>query len=262
MERELPIYEIHRTKFLVDVKANELRQQDNHRNKISFSEMRYEETYYEFKYDRIKKSKADFLSDGPRDVAKVAIPQKTELDPSGMAERYGLKVEEIKGKSDFEIMVDQEKYRLRAAGVLPIVHIAGHPFFVDLRLRELRPKDDLLNNIKLDRLDVNKNDNYEFFYKPSTRQVVEIKLNIKTLPKGVFLVEVPKDTVLDPYGVAKIYGVNEKDWLINHPIKSELSAKTTPIEKTPVKDLIKKNKEQGLLKKNRKGPDNKKGKHL
>ena len=37
----------------------------------------------------------------------IEIPEFVGLDPVGMAQKYGLTVDEVKTKTDFELMVDQ-----------------------------------------------------------------------------------------------------------------------------------------------------------
>src|SRR6201999_2781614 len=68
----------------------------------------------------------------------VHVPQMTELDPQNMAVKYGCTVGQLKGKPDFEIMVDQQALAFRREGMLPKIAISGEVFTIDLRMQELR----------------------------------------------------------------------------------------------------------------------------
>lgn len=94
MERKLPIAEIAGTSFYVDVKREELRQTDDAGNRISFNELAENKKGYSFVYDTRKKNVPDRHSEDDRErTIRVTLPALMELDPAGLAEKYGIPVE-------------------------------------------------------------------------------------------------------------------------------------------------------------------------
>ena len=98
MERKLPIAEIAGTSFYVDVLREELRQTDKSENRISFNELAETGEGYSFNYDirtkNIPQRDADVESDREY-LVKVTLPALMELDPEGIAEKYGIPIEAL-----------------------------------------------------------------------------------------------------------------------------------------------------------------------
>ena len=98
MERKLPIAEIAGTSFFVDVLREELRQTDKSENRISFNELAETGEGYSFNYDirtkNIPQRDADVESDREY-LVKVTLPALMELDPVGIAEKYGIPIEAL-----------------------------------------------------------------------------------------------------------------------------------------------------------------------
>jgi len=104
MKRELPVFNIEGTDFLVDVDKRWLIQAGNPGNFFEFIDMEDKGTHYEMFYD--KRYKCEVVGVGPRDdqMIDIKIPPMVVLDPVGVAEKYGLTVEGLKGKTDMDIM--------------------------------------------------------------------------------------------------------------------------------------------------------------
>lgn len=94
MERKLPIAEIAGTSFYVDVLREELRQTDDASNRISFNELSENKGGYCFIYDKRTKNVPENKSDNETEsLVKVILPALMELDPVGIAEKYGIPIE-------------------------------------------------------------------------------------------------------------------------------------------------------------------------
>lgn len=136
--RPLPTFTIEGTTFLVDIHKQVLRQANDPDNEISFiNNMQDNGTFYGLLYDLDEKRAAEDLFDQNR-VKGIDVPTLIELDPQGMSAKYGIPETELKGKTDFEVIVDQDWLAERKKGVLPRVNIAGEEFIIDLPLQELR----------------------------------------------------------------------------------------------------------------------------
>ncbi len=193
--RELPVINIEGTDFIVDVNNLQLTQKSNPENVIPISEMDETKNGYTFQYDRMSRNIAIF--DMWENIT-VKIPEFVVLDPVGMAQKYGLNVEEVKVKTDFDLMIDQEALDNRISGQLPSIDISGHIFYVDIKMGKLRPKDDFESKgIVFDKISEYYDQDrrvYAIPYNPIKHEFQEIDyLTITELPKNLIAVEIPTD---------------------------------------------------------------------
>jgi hypothetical protein len=131
-------FEIEGILFIVDIERQALVEFQNPANEISFIDhMRDLGTHYELRFDPAIGSAAS-KDQSNNEVKTIHVPQMTALDPLNMAKRYGITEEQVKGKPDFEVIVDQEALAIRKNGKLPLIDIQGEAFVVDLRMHELR----------------------------------------------------------------------------------------------------------------------------
>ena len=243
--REAPIYVIERTSFLVDVDRQVLRQTNDPDNKISFiNQMQDHGSYYRLRYDLDARHAADHLTDENR-VVVIDIPQMSALDPEGMSERYNIPAAKLAGMADFDVIVNADLLQARLAGQPPIIDLAGDHFTVDLRLRELRHAKNSYPVISLKSFELSEDGNhYQAFYQPLLQQVVQIDPRLTEFPDGVIMLRLPNDIGLDPIGVARQYGTDEKEFLRRCPIQKELKAEVIPLSETNVPAIIRRNREQ------------------
>lgn len=184
------------------------------------------------------------------DSITVKISEFVVFDPVGMAQKYKHPVDEISGKSDFDLMVDQKAYDMRVnKGMLPTVNIAGHTFYVDIRMDMLRPKDDFLSKgIAFGRIDhyfSEERDAYLIPYDPKKHEFRELDYdNLLSIPKDLIAVEFPFQRVLDPIGWNRNGGWDIKEDLKHIGLKSHFQAKVVPWKETYIHDIIKDNLEK------------------
>lgn len=244
MERELPVINIEGTDFIVDIARLELRQKTDPNNTIAFEDMRATGEGYTFDYSLKNKNLPDMFD---RQSITVKISEFATIDPEGMAARYNYPLDEIKGKSDFELMVDQKTFDMRVnKGILPTVDIAGHIFYVDIRMDRLRPKDDFLSNgivfSDIESYYDLENRTYTIPYNPNTREFQEPDyLNLREPPKDIIAVRFPSERLLDRIGWNRKYGLEITHGLIRNGLKLQFAAKKVPWAKTFLVDLIKSN---------------------
>jgi hypothetical protein len=178
------------------------------------------------------------------DWAHIKIPQLIELDPEGMAAKYGYTAKELTGKTDFEVMVNQEAYNLRNLGVLPKIGIADDLFIADLRLHQLRHAQQPEIVLRLKDFDLSSDGlAYFAFYHPATRQLRELDPKLTEFPDGVVKIQLPGEVELDPVFFARQYQINERDLLRRYPIQKETKAKVIPLSETGVPAMIQRNRE-------------------
>ncbi|UUW07267.1 hypothetical protein NLG42_14255 [Flavobacterium plurextorum] len=261
MGKILPTIEIEGTTFIIDVVKEELVEKANPHNIMAIKNMFYAGHTYQFDYDINTRNLAGIESafDFKENVTikKITIPNLTQLDPLRMAQRYNTTVENIKGKTDFELTISPGslldlRWNQR---ILPILKIAGHPFFVDIAGNKLRPKDDFKSKgIGLDQI----NDYYDRIahayiipYNPKTHEFQEIDhLAITKLPEEIIVVQFPHLQELDrvgwnvKYGFPPSYCIRENEFLM------DFKSRTLPWAETNIPNSIKRNLEEKRNQKN------------
>lgn len=243
--RQVLIFTIEGTSFLVDLDKQVLRQTNDQDNEISFiNNMQDHGTFYRLLYDLDEKRAAEDLFDQNR-VKVIDLPPLTELDPEGMAVKYGIPESRLKGKTDFEVIVDQDWLAERRSGVLPRIHIAGEEFTVDLRLQELRHTRNFFPVISLKSFELTGDgEYYQAFYHPAMKQTVSIDPKLTEFPESVVQIRLPNELGLDPVATARRYGIDENDLLRRYPPKKDLKAAVIPLADTGIPALIRHNREQ------------------
>jgi hypothetical protein len=245
MERELPTITIEGTAFLVDVANSALREKGRETNIIRFDDMRHSDNQYSFDYDLKEKNIPSLWSHNKTSV--VSIPEQVVLDPDGLARKYKLSLEEVKGKTDFEIMVDPVAYDLRVnRGILPTIEIAGHLFYVDLQMDKLRPKDDFLSRgivfSDIENYYDEDKRRYTIPYNPKTHEFQEPDYRtIRELPKDLIAVRFSSERLLDRIGWNRKYGFEITHGLAKNGLKLQFEARQVAWKKTFLVDLIKSN---------------------
>jgi len=189
MERKLPIWKIDNVAYQVDVDYGLLRQVTRPERIIPFVELEDTGTGY-------RRSGKD----------GAVIPYMVKLDPQGVGSKYNIPINQLPQR-DSELKCDRKLLADRLQGKLPTIDIAGHPFFVDLRLDLLRPKDDFKTmGIKLSQLPVDRsNSSFQFFYDAQEHLPVSYDPNWKVAPEGLMAIEIPRELVLDPIGTLNKY---------------------------------------------------------
>lgn len=229
MKRELPVYTIEGTDFLVDVEKLQIRENGNPENTISIlDDMRDVGDSYVFDYNSKEKNIPGFLSDD-KDITVIKMPELVTLDPMGMCEKYGYRLEDITHKTDFDLMVDQSALQQRLMGRLTTVDIAGHTFYVDIPMDMLRPKDDFLSNgivfREIDHYYDEDKGAYIIPYNPQTHEFQELDYDgIIALPKELIAIQIPHESVLDPIGINRKVGLDEMNDLKRTNIRSHFEA--------------------------------------
>lgn len=258
MERELPVYRIEGTDFVVDVQQLALREKANPANVISLRDMREVKDGYVFDYSPQQKN-LPALWTPDSEYTTVKIPEFVRLDPVGVAEKYGYALPAVAGKSDFDLMVDQQALGMRLMGRLPTVDIAGHTFYVDLRMDMLRPKDDFMSEgIRFRQIDHywnEANNEYAIPYHPRTHAFKELNYDtIKAVPTNLMVVAFRHESELDPVGWNRRMGVPETDGLKLTGIRLHHEARTVDWKETSLQQFIDRNLHQEQTRQERK-PD-------
>jgi hypothetical protein len=242
--RQPPIFQFEGLSFLVDIDKQVLCQTNNGSHEISFiTQMIDRGDHYILPFDLIRKRVADniFAHD---QVEPIVVPPLVKLDPEGMSEKYGVPIDQLAGKTDFEVIVNQEALLQRENGVLPRINIAGQDFTIDLRLQELRHTEFFFPVLSLKSFDLTDDGgHYVAFYEPIMKQVVNIDPKLTEFPDGIIRIKLPNEIGLDPLGTAQKYGMNERELLRRHPIQKELKAEVIPLSETNIPALIQRNRE-------------------
>ncbi|WP_288244304.1 hypothetical protein [uncultured Chryseobacterium sp.] len=166
MEVNLPEIEICDTIFQFDIDNLVLTEKNDPNNLLFFNEMLDHLTHYEFFYSKINKNTPTERRLGPADdifnesersreefansLVKVRVPRIAEIDPEGMMLKYNCSLDDIKNKTDFDIIVDQGVLRRRLSGERVKIDIAGIVYEVDAITNSLRPVNGTIDRINLE----------------------------------------------------------------------------------------------------------------
>ncbi|MBZ4036731.1 hypothetical protein K6T82_18315 [Flavobacterium sp. 17A] len=266
MESNLPSITIEGTAFLVDVIKQELRENASQQNIIKIKDMLYVGHGYKFQYDTSTKNAATFeaISDfgDTSHIKDVTIPNLADIDPLRTAEKYNLKIEDIKGKSDFELSLKKgSSLHLRVTDkVLPVLKIDGHDFYVDMESDKLRPKDDS-NSKGIDFSTISEYYDrtvqaYIIPYNPKTREFQEVDHDaITEIPKEIIMVQFPHQIELDRVGWNMKHGFGPGYAVDENRLQLHFTAETLPWNKTNIPESIARNIEELKTEKNAKTND-------
>lgn len=245
MERELPIIKIEGTEFLLDVNRVVLQEKDSPENTISFFEMDDEGLGYSFEYS-LQNRNMPGPWDKEADCTVIRLPQLVEMDPEGMAEKYGLAMTDLKGITDFDLMVDTAALEQRLKGRLTTIDIAGHTFYVDIPMDKLRPKDDFLSKgivfNDVDHCYCEEEKVYTVPYNPAKREFQEPDYDSLTeFPKDLILVKFPNERILDPVGYNRKHGDDLLVGLKETSVRTHFTARIIDWKETGLQERIEDN---------------------
>lgn len=245
MKRELPIYNIEGTDFIVDVENLQLKEKARPDNTIRLVDMWDAGNGYSFEYSRRTKNLPVEYDDNEMPVG-VKIPELVKLDPIGMADKYGYSLLSIQGKSDFAIMVDQQALGRRLRGQLPTLEVAGHTFVVNMAMNRLYPKDGFITSeisfAEIEHYYDLEQHSYIVPYNLQTKQFVVLDSDkVTSFPEHMVPVSFPHERILDPVGYNREYGLDESHGLKFTNIKSHFEAKIVDWKDTHFLNILKKN---------------------
>ena len=247
MTRELPIINIQGTDFTVDIERLQLTEKSNDNNFIPFGYMADVSGGYEFDYGLESRNMHSIWTE--EESVRIKIPPLVELDPIGMSQKYKIPIGQITGKTDFEVMVNQEAFDLRVnKGILPTIDIAGDLFHVVLDKGRLIPKDDPRSAgipiPSFERYDQVLGENV-FAYDPKRKQIKDIDyLKITEIPSNLIAIKLPFSFTLDPVGWNWQQNRDTKFGLKTSNFRMHFSSPKIPWEKTDLPDIIKENIEE------------------
>lgn len=256
MERDLPIISIKGTDFVVDVINGELRERDRQQNIMDIKYMNYvgNGKRYTFFYDLITKNLptkeriSEIVFTDNNEVQEVKIPELNSIDPIGMAKKHNLSLEEVKGRTDFELTIKPGSLLdLRwNKGILPTLDIYGHTFYVDLQMDMLRAKDDFRSKgiVFSDIQNFYDENSQRYFipYHPKAHEFRKIDYEtITQIPKDLIVVSFYHETILDPVGWIRKYGFDPIEGMDNSKLKVNFKATTETWAHIFVPEKIKEN---------------------
>lgn len=155
---------------------------------------------------------------------------KIENDNKEFLESY----KALKGKEAFDARTKK--------GMLPIIDIAGHPFYIHLRIGLLQPKDDFSTmGIEIKKLSMDEESrNMVCYYDTVQKEVVTIGPSITDYPPNVVRLEIPNLYILDPVGMARLEGKDDDRYYLQDGIRQKMyhMAKITPLQKIDVAQII------------------------
>jgi hypothetical protein len=240
MNYGLPIYKIDGTKFIVDLRNNRLCKLGSSDQELFFRDMIYRDSGYLCKVERNWIGKYN----GHNEFGQlyIEVPHKAILDPKTMARLTDRQLREIKGKTDFELVVNQNDYHERRKSVLPRVDINGKVYRFDGETGLFSAKGSALPALDAQRFVLHKFEpTMSAYFDTKDNCLVDLDFrNLTQMPADVIRITLPIPFVIDGYGAAKRNGFEVKDTLMRYPTQTFFIAKIIPLEETAVGELFRK----------------------
>ncbi|HCD9234113.1 TPA: hypothetical protein NEG48_001086 [Elizabethkingia anophelis] len=254
--KELPIVHIAERPFYVNVKNYEFIDCEYLPNTLNIFDMQYTGNSYKFLYSEAHHGIADQY-EADQNNRIVEVPTFVQLDPGALAQKYNCQLQDLIGKTDYDIMIDKQALFDRLSGRLTTIDICDHTFYVDFHMQKLRPHDDFLSpGISFEDLEENFNlttHHYEIPYDAKKHTVGEIDYeNIVKIPQNLTCVAIPELQKLDPVGYARSEGWDLHTILRETPQLKHFQARSVDWKDTYLPVIIKENK----------GKERKKGLHI
>lgn len=247
-EQELPEFMVDGRPFLVDVQHNQILDKANPLRTYHIEDMRLEENGYRFWLDP---SNGEISRWDSNASVEISMPWLSNLDPQGMAKKYNKEISDVIGKSDYEVIVDQEVvFERQKAGRLPRVEIEKHIFYAYVREGRLQPHGNFhTDGIRFDDIEDYLYPNeraYLIPYDPKKQEFREIDLGrITEFPKDLVMIEIPPMEKIDPIKyLYTIHAYGPQDFEINCPPQSLFKAVKVHWKETPIAEFIEENKKR------------------
>jgi hypothetical protein len=246
MKTTIPRVILDGTLFDLDHSGRQFIQTGYAENRISFDSLERHNDYYLLNYNPLKKQVMTPTSiRGNTDQLKViSIHQAILTEPGNALDTGGFcKVHNQQSYAkDLGILLVDEAIDARLMGKLPVIDIAGHPFYVDLRMRALRPHDDFINQLEFKNMYLYKKDEFQCFYEPAGHRQVKLDERTTTYPEGIVGIYIPSEKQLDPISYARLAGLPETSLLPKYPQQTNLKAEVKPLSRTWLGAQIKQNR--------------------
>lgn len=119
----------------------------------------------------------------------------------------------------------------RLVGHLPIINIYGQPFFIDIRVQQLRSVADYGKYLPFYLMQPDPmTHGRRFLYDPKGRALYHPLDSNVDVPDTLVLVHLPLDLQMDPIGVARMNGYDMDLALKMYPVQKELKAIVTELD--------------------------------
>lgn len=229
-----PVLNIMGTGFYVEIHSQSLIEVNDPSNIISFHDMTDHGSHYTMCYHLRYKNWPCEL-DNPADSLNITIPQLVVLDPEGMARKYHVELEDIKGRRDIEFLnPNYEGFLARISGELPLIDIAGERYVIDMERQELRLSRDGSCRLTFTDLEAGSpledDFSYRFLYDTKLRRATSYTDSSSDSASSIVVVELPDLSRLDPVGAARKNGYKDDYYIREHPIEKNPKAVIRDLE--------------------------------
>jgi hypothetical protein len=241
----LPILVIREVPFIIDPYKRQLIRFNDPEKIISLDELKFNNGFYFFDFDTITFKPAIDLR-GPEAMAdrftSVTIPATIIDAPAKLLKDIQDDMNRRSQALSWGFHLGDKNVALRLSGVLPHIDLAGTDFTVDWRLRQMRKTELPWKNISFDDFEMDDcGDKYLCFFNTQTHELYMPPEDLMELPEHIVVLEIPNELDLDPIAVAREYGSDLYELLIEHPIAENLTAKVSPLSETGLPAMIENN---------------------
>ncbi|PTS99882.1 hypothetical protein DBR11_11455 [Pedobacter sp. HMWF019] len=235
LEQELPKYQIGEDWFIVDVERAQLRHETYPEKVIPFDVMTDMGAYYTFDFDKNTQMAYCPFDDDLGQIINVTVPYMVDLDKEGMAAKYGLSVEVVNNKTDFDLIINPEVLSERKSGIRPTVGIFHYQYEVNIEENSLINTENPKVKISLTDFELSADHNSLVGYIDlNTGRAFNPKKieSLDEFPTGIAHVRIPNHLNLDSFA----YGT-KRNWLRSYPPVRNHKAEVLPFSNNDYRNL-------------------------
>lgn len=123
----------------------------------------------------------------------------------------------------------------RMQGFLPTIEIFGQPFYIDIRMRELRAVDDFSKSLSFRSMERDQlTDEMSFLYDPKEKCIFIPNADQPAVAEKPVIIMLPPEIKMDPIGTARRRGYDTGLTLKEFPIQKELKAEVFEFDREPI----------------------------
>jgi len=234
MKRTLPIYKLDGIPFIVDIQNNCLQEVNNPHNRVRFMGTMDTGSGYQICFDRKIKNHGILSQPGSARYLMLNVPYLKDLDPIGAMLKYDTTLEDLKNKSDLDLILSQPQFIERLRKGYSEIKIGEEPFklviYNNCYLQSLKNPDRIIYLSHLKKSEKEKG--WEILYDPerkklfnSEESVVSDPYYFQKAPKELQILLIPHLYVMDPIGLSLAFDRKPTTFLLAFPLHKELAAK-------------------------------------
>jgi len=236
--------------FYVDSEKQQFVQAAYPENKIPFSQLKEEGGFYSMIYaivEKVAKSHLQLMRELGPQLRRIIIPKEVLQKEFGKDSSLPTLFNQTSYRHNWGILMIDEAIDRRLKGELPTITLMEKPYIIDVRMRELRPVAQPAARIGINELELSADgEKLRLFFDTKQGQQISKESVLTPFWEGIVLLEMPNEILLDPVGAARLYKLEDTEFLSRFPMKMSHQALATPLTKFAHQQMVDLQKKKNL----------------